>query len=338
MEAPDFWDDAEVSQQKMKEVKSLKDDVATYAALSAQYDDIETMIEMGYEENDPELIPEIDQMMKEFVQTYEDIRMKTLLSGEYDRNNAIVSLHAGAGGTESCDWAAMLYRMYTRWADKKGFSVEVLDSLDGEEAGIKSITFQVNGENAYGYLKSEKGVHRLVRISPFNAAGKRQTSFVSCDVMPDIEEDVDVEIREEDIRIDTFRSSGAGGQHINKTSSAIRITHFPTGIVVQCQNERSQHMNKDKAMQMLKAKLYLLKQEENAAKAAGIRGEVTDIGWGNQIRSYVMQPYTMVKDHRTGVESGNVDAVMDGNIDPFINGYLKWQSLGCPKNMDSDDV
>ena len=277
-------------------------------------------------------------MMKEFVQTYEDIRMKTLLSGEYDRNNAIVSLHAGAGGTESCDWAAMLYRMYTRWADKKGFSVEVLDSLDGEEAGIKSITFQVNGENAYGYLKSEKGVHRLVRISPFNAAGKRQTSFVSCDVMPDIEEDVDVEIREEDIRIDTFRSSGAGGQHINKTSSAIRITHFPTGIVVQCQNERSQHMNKDKAMQMLKAKLYLLKQEENAAKAAGIRGEVTDIGWGNQIRSYVMQPYTMVKDHRTGVESGNVDAVMDGNIDPFINGYLKWQSLGCPKNMDNDDV
>ena len=338
MEAPDFWNDPEVSQNKMKEVKSLKDDVATYAALSTQYDDIETMIEMGYEENDPELIPEIDQMMKEFVQTYEDIRMKTLLSGEYDRNNAIVSLHAGAGGTESCDWAAMLYRMYIRWADKKGFSVEVLDSLDGEEAGIKSITFQVNGENAYGYLKSEKGVHRLVRISPFNAAGKRQTSFVSCDVMPDIEEDVDVEIREEDIRIDTFRSSGAGGQHINKTSSAIRITHFPTGIVVQCQNERSQHMNKDKAMQMLKAKLYLLKQEENAAKAAGIRGEVTDIGWGNQIRSYVMQPYTMVKDHRTGVESGNVDAVMDGNIDPFINVYLKWQSLGCPKNMDSDDV
>lgn len=338
MEAPDFWNDPEVSQNKMKEVKSLKDDVATYAALSTQYDDIETMIEMGYEENDPELIPEIDQMMKEFVQTYEDIRMKTLLSGEYDRNNAIVSLHVGAGGTESCDWAAMLYRMYTRWADKKGFSVEVLDSLDGEEAGIKSITFQVNGENAYGYLKSEKGVHRLVRISPFNAAGKRQTSFVSCDVMPDIEEDVDVEIREEDIRIDTFRSSGAGGQHINKTSSAIRITHFPTGIVVQCQNERSQHMNKDKAMQMLKAKLYLLKQEENAAKAAGIRGEVTDIGWGNQIRSYVMQPYTMVKDHRTGVESGNVDAVMDGNIDPFINGYLKWQSLGCPKNMDNDDV
>lgn len=327
MEAPDFWNDPEVSQNKMKEVKSLKDDVATYAALSAQYDDIETMIEMGYEENDPELIPEIDQMMKEFVQTYEDIRMKTLLSGEYDRNNAIVSLHAGAGGTESCDWAAMLYRMYTRWADKKGFSVEVLDSLDGEEAGIKSITFQVNGENAYGYLKSEKGVHRLVRISPFNAAGKRQTSFVSCDVMPDIKKDLDVEINDDEIRIDTYRSSGAGGQHINKTSSAIRITHYPTGIVVQCQNERSQHMNKDKAMQMLKAKLYLLKQQEAEEKLSGIRGEVTDIGWGNQIRSYVMQPYTMVKDHRTNEETGNVDAVLDGGIDIFINAYLKWIAL-----------
>ena len=336
MEAPDFWNDPVVSQEKMKELKSLKDNVQTYATLSGQYDDIETMIEMGYEEEDPELIPEIAEMMDEFISTYENIRMKTLLSGEYDRNNAILSLHAGAGGTESCDWAAMLFRMYSRWADKKGFQLEVLDSLDGDEAGIKSITFQVNGENAYGYLKSEKGVHRLVRISPFNAAGKRQTSFVSCDVMPDIEEDVDIEIKDEDIRIDTYRSSGAGGQHINKTSSAIRITHYPTGIVVQCQNERSQHMNKDKAMQMLKAKLYLLKQEENAAKAAGIRGEVTEIGWGNQIRSYVMQPYTMVKDHRTGVESGNVDAVMDGGLDPFINGYLKWLSLGCPKSMEDE--
>ncbi|MCI7243266.1 MAG: peptide chain release factor 2 [Lachnobacterium sp.] len=337
MEAPDFWNDPVVSQEKMKKLKSLKNDVATYKELAQQYEDIETMIEMGYEENDPELVPEIDQMLQEFIQTYEAIRMKTLLSGEYDANNAILSLHAGAGGTESCDWAAMLFRMYSRWADKKGFSLEVLDSLDGDEAGIKSITFQVNGENAYGYLKSEKGVHRLVRISPFNAAGKRQTSFVSCDVMPEIEEDVDIEIKDEDIRIDTYRSSGAGGQHINKTSSAIRITHFPTGIVVQCQNERSQHMNKDKAMQMLKAKLYLLKQEENAAKAAGIRGEVTEIGWGNQIRSYVMQPYTMVKDHRTGVESGNVDAVMDGAIDPFINGYLKWLSLGCPKSMEDEN-
>ena len=231
----------------------------------------------------------------------------------------------------------MLYRMYTRWAESKGYKTEVLDFLDGDEAGIKSITFQVNGENAYGYLKSEKGVHRLVRISPFNAAGKRQTSFASCDVMPDIEEDLDVEINDDDIRIDTYRSSGAGGQHINKTSSAIRITHLPTGIVVQCQNERSQFQNKDKAMQMLKAKLYLLKQQENAEKAADIRGEVTEIGWGNQIRSYVMQPYTMVKDHRTGVETGNVDSVMDGKIDIFINGYLKWLSLGCPKGLGGDD-
>ena len=285
MEAPEFWNDPAVSQNKMKELKSLKDDCATYNSLEGQYEDIATLIEMGYEENDASLIPEIEEMLQEFENTYDSIRMKTLLSGEYDGDNAIVSLHAGAGGTESCDWAAMLYRMYARWADKKGFSLEVLDSLDGDEAGIKSITFQVNGENAYGYLKSEKGVHRLVRISPFNAAGKRQTSFVSCDVMPDIEEDVDIEVKDEDIRIDTYRSCGAGGQHINKTSTAIRITHFPTGIVVQCQNERSQHMNKDKAMQMLKAKLYLLKQEENAQKAAGIRGEVTEIGWGNQIRS-----------------------------------------------------
>lgn len=337
MEAPDFWDNVEVSQQKMKDLKSLKEDIAVFAKLEEQFEDIETLIEMANEENDISLIPEVEAELNEFEETFEAIRMKTLLSGEYDRDNAIVSLHAGAGGTESCDWAAMLYRMFTRWASDKGFSVEVLDSLDGDEAGIKSITFQVNGENAYGYLKSEKGVHRLVRISPFNAAGKRQTSFVSCDVMPDIEEDIDIEINDEDIRIDTYRSSGAGGQHINKTSSAIRITHFPTGIVVQCQNERSQHMNKDKAMQMLKAKLYMLKQQENAQKAAGIRGEVTEIGWGNQIRSYVMQPYTMVKDHRTGVETGNVDSVMDGKLDLFINGYLKWLSLGCPANAGGSD-
>ena len=338
MESGDFWNDPVVSQNKMKELKSMKDDVATYQKLATQFEDIATLIEMGYEENDESLIPEIEEELKEFIETYENIRIKTLLSGEYDKDNAILSLHAGAGGTESCDWASMLFRMYSRWADAKGFSLEVLDSLDGEEAGIKSITFQINGENAYGYLKSEKGVHRLVRISPFNAAGKRQTSFVSCDVMPDIEEDIDIEINDEDIRIDTYRSSGAGGQHINKTSSAIRITHYPTGIVVQCQNERSQFQNKDKAMQMLKAKLYLLKQQENMEKAAGIRGEVTEIGWGNQIRSYVMQPYTMVKDHRTGVESGNVDSVMDGKIDLFMNGYLKWLSLGCPKNMSSDDA
>ena len=327
MEEADFWDNPETSQNQTRELKSLKDDVAGYSELETLYDDIETLIEMGYEENDASLIPEIEESLELLSKKYESIMLKTLLSEEYDRDNAIVTLHAGAGGTESCDWTAMLYRMYSRWADSRGFGIEVIDSLDGEEAGIKSITFQVNGENAFGYLKSEKGVHRLVRISPFNAAGKRQTSFASCDVMPDIEEDLDIEINEDDLRIDTYRSSGAGGQHINKTSSAIRITHLPTGIVVQCQNERSQHMNKDKAMQMLKAKLYIMKQEENAAKAAGIRGEVTEIGWGNQIRSYVMQPYTMVKDHRTDTETGNVSAVLDGELDIFINGYLKWNSL-----------
>ena len=327
MEEPGFWDDPERSTKTVREAKNLKDTVDGYKHLEQQYEDIQVMIEMGYEENDPEIIPEIQEMLDEFQKDFDSIRVKTLLSGEYDSENAIIKLNAGAGGTEACDWCGMLYRMYSRWVDRKGFSMEVLDYLDGDEAGVKSVTFQVNGENAYGYLKSEKGVHRLVRISPFNAAGKRQTSFVSCDVMPDIKKDLDVEINDDDIRIDTYRSSGAGGQHINKTSSAIRITHFPTGIVVQCQNERSQHMNKDKAMQMLKAKLFLLKQQEAEAKLSGIRGEVTDIGWGNQIRSYVMQPYTMVKDHRTSEETGNVDAVLDGDIDPFINAYLKWIAL-----------
>lgn len=329
MEAPGFWDNPDRSNKLMKELKNLKDTCQTYYDLETQYEDILTLIEMGYEENDESLIPETQAELDSFIATFEEMRISTLLSGEYDKNNAILKLNAGAGGTESCDWCGMLYRMYTRWAEKKGFAVDVLDYLDGDEAGIKSVTFQVNGENAYGYLKSEKGVHRLVRISPFNAQGKRQTSFVSLDVMPDIEEDLDVEINEEDLRIDTYRSSGAGGQHINKTSSAIRITHIPTGTVVQCQNERSQFQNKDKAMQMLKAKLFLLKQEANAEKLSDIRGEVKDIGWGNQIRSYVLQPYTMVKDNRTGVESGNTDAVLDGAIDIFINGYLKWLSTGA---------
>ena len=338
MEEPDFWDKPEQSQQMMKELSSLKEDRDTYQSLKSQMEDMETLIEMGYEENDPSVIPEIQELLEQFESDFENIRMKTLLSGEYDRSDAILTLHAGAGGTESCDWAGMLYRMYCRWAEKKGFTVEVLDYLDGEEAGIKSVTFEVHGENAYGYLKSEKGVHRLVRISPFNAAGKRQTSFVSCDVMPDIEEDLDVEIRDEDLRIDTYRSSGAGGQHINKTSSAIRITHLPTGIVVQCQNERSQFQNKDKAMQMLKAKLYMLKQQENAEKLSGIRGDVKEIGWGSQIRSYVLQPYTMVKDHRTGCESGNAQAVLDGGLDPFISAYLKWQSLGGKHKEDGEEL
>ena len=328
MEAPGFWDDPELSNQKMKELKNLKDTVAVIRGLEGQYEDIETLIDMGYEEEDPAIAADIRSELEEFKKTFEDMRIRTLLSEEYDKSNAILKLNAGAGGTESCDWAAMLYRMYTRWAERKGFSIEVLDYLDGDEAGTKSVTFQINGENAYGYLKSEKGVHRLVRISPFNAQGKRQTSFVSLDVMPAIEENLDVEIDEDDIRVDTYRSSGAGGQHINKTSSAIRITHIPTGIVVQCQNERSQFQNKDKAMQMLRAKLYLLQKELNAEKLSDIRGEIKDIGWGNQIRSYVMQPYTMVKDHRTDAETGNVDAVMDGSIDLFINAYLKMLSVG----------
>lgn len=327
MEEPGFWDVPEKAQEQMKELGSLKEDRDVYRKLIAEKEDMETLIEMGYEENDPSVIPEIREMLEGFKSDFESIRIKTLLSGEYDRNNAIVKLNAGAGGTEAMDWCAMLYRMYTRWAERKGFAVEELDYLDGEEAGVKSVTFQVNGENAYGYLKSEKGVHRLVRISPFNANGKRQTSFVSCDVMPELDDSIDIEVKDEDIRVDTYRSSGAGGQHINKTSSAIRITHYPTGIVVTCQNERSQHMNRDKAMQMLKAKLYLLKQQEQEEKLSGIRGEVTDIAWGNQIRSYVMQPYTMVKDHRTNEERGQVDAVMDGDIDPFINAYLKWIAL-----------
>lgn len=331
MEEPSFWEDAELSTRLVKEAKHLKDTVAEFNRLQNQYEEIGLMIEMGYEENDPAIVPEIQKMVDEFSDELEALRLRTLLTGEYDGNNAIMRLNAGAGGTESCDWCSILYRMYCRWAESKGFSVEMLDYLAGEEAGIKSVTLQINGENAFGYLKSERGVHRLVRISPFNANGKRQTSFVSCDVMPDIEEDLDVEINPDDLRIDIYRSSGAGGQHINKTSSAVRITHIPTGIVVQCQNERSQFQNKDRAMQMLKAKLYMLKQQENAEKISDLRGDVKEIAWGSQIRSYVLQPYTLIKDHRTGFESGNVTSVLDGSIDGFISAYLKWESLGRPQ-------
>ena len=326
MEAPGFWDNPDKANKLTIELRSLQSISETVKALKGQFEDILTLIEMGEEETDESYPDEVRAELDDFIQKFEDLRISNLLSEEYDKCNAILRLNAGAGGTESCDWAGMLYRMYTRWAERKGFTVEVLDLLEGDEAGIKNVTFQINGLNAYGYMKSEKGVHRLVRISPFNAQGKRQTSFVSLDVMPDIEEDLDIEIPEEDMRIDVFRSSGAGGQKVNKTSSAIRITHLPTGIVVQCQNERSQYQNKDKAMQMLKAKLYLLKKEANAEKLSDIRGEVKEIGWGSQIRSYVLQPYTMVKDHRTNAENANAGAVLDGNIDLFINEYLKWNN------------
>ena len=307
----------------MKELKGLQDSVKEIEKLFTDYEDMLLLIEMSEgEDEEQEAAEEIEEELGIFEEVFEKLRISTLLIGPYDADNAIVTLHAGAGGTEAMYWTSMLYRMYSRWAEKRGYEVEVLDYLEGDVAGIKGVTFEVKGENAYGYLRSEKGVHRLVRISPFNANGKRQTSFASCDVIPDIEEDIDIEINDDDIRVDTYRSSGAGGQHINKTSSAIRITHLPTGIVVQCQNERSQHMNKDKAMQMLKSKLYVLKQQEQAEKMSDIRGEVRDINFGNQIRSYVMQPYTLVKDHRTNAEISNVGAVMDGNIDPFINAYL----------------
>ena len=311
----------------MKELKELKDQLDTMKHLQGTWEDIQVLIEMAHEENDESMAEEIEKEISQFEEAFESLRIQTLLSGEYDACNAIVTLHAGAGGTESCDWTSMLYRMYTRWAERKGFSIQVLDYLDGDIAGIKNVTFEVNGTNAYGYLKSEKGVHRLVRISPFNSAGKRQTSFASCDVIPDMEDNTgDIEVPEDVLKIDTYRASGAGGQHVNKTSSAIRITHLPTGIVVQCQNERSQHHNKDKAMQMLKAKLKLLKEQEQAEKVSDIRGEIKEIGFGNQIRSYVMQPYTLVKDHRTGEESGNVTAVLDGALDPFMNAYLSSQN------------
>ena len=328
MAEPGFWDNPEKSNVLMRESKNLKDTVGLIKSLCTSYDDILTLIEMGYEEEDPSIIDDIRAELDDFKDKLEGIRIKTLLVGQYDSLNAILRINAGAGGTESCDWASMLFRMYSRWAEKKGYSLEVLDILDGDEAGIKSVSFQVNGENAYGYLKSEQGVHRLVRISPFNAQGKRQTSFVSLDVMPEIEGDGGIEIRDEDIRIDTYRSSGAGGQHINKTSSAIRITHFPTGVVVQCQNERSQHMNKDKAMQMLRGKLLAIKEAEEEAKLKGIQGDLKSIAWGSQIRSYFLQPYQMVKDHRTNVECSNADAVLDGDIDRYINGYLKMKSQG----------
>ena len=328
MEAPDFWDDAEVSQQKMKELKSMKDDMEIYHSLETQMEDMETMIEMGYEENDPEIIPEIQEMLDEFQKNFDSIRVKTLLSGEYDSENAIIKLNAGAGGTEAQDWAEMLYRMYNRWAERHHFKVTTLDYLDGDEAGLKSASILIEGENAYGFLKSESGVHRLVRVSPFDASGRRHTSFSAVEVMPEIDDNMEVDIRPEDIKMDVFRSSGAGGQHINKTSSAVRLTHLPTGIVVSCQTQRSQFQNKEYAMKMLKSKLVEIKEREHLDKIADIKGVQKEIAWGAQIRSYVFMPYTLAKDHRTSFENGNIQAVMDGDLDGFINAYLKALSSG----------
>ena len=319
MQSPNFWDDPEISNKKMKESKNLKDTVDTMHGLLNQYRDILELIEMGYEENDPAIIPDIQAELDHFKSTFEEIRINTLFSEEYDHNNAILKLNAGAGGTESCDWCAMLFRMYSRWVERKGFSLEILDSLDGDEAGIKSITFQVNGENAYGYLKSEKGVHRLVRISPFNAQGKRQTSFVSLDVMPEIDEDIDIEIKDEDIRIDTYRSSGAGGQHINKTESAVRITHLPTGTVVECQDERSQFKNKERAMKILRSRLYEALQQEQADKIASERK--MQVGTGDRserIRTY-NYPQGRITDHRIGLTLYKLEDVLNGHIDEVVD-------------------
>ena len=319
-----FWNDTERAQRVLQELKGYKDTIEKYNKLCTSLEDILVLIEMANEEDDMELAEEAKEGAKIFKEKYEAMRVATMLDGEYDRNNAILELHSGAGGTESCDWVAMLYRMYTRWAEAHGYKIEVLDYLDGDEAGIKSVTIQVSGENAYGYLKSEKGIHRLVRISPFDSSGRRHTSFASCDVMPEITDEISVEIKPEELRIDTYRSTGAGGQHVNTTDSAVRITHIPTGIVVQCQNERSQIQNRERAMQMLKAKLHEKEEEDRLEKMDGIRGEKKDIAWGSQIRSYVFHPYNLVKDHRTSEETGNSSAVMDGEIDRFINAYLAW--------------
>ena len=338
MSDPSFWengDHAKEISQKATEAKAAYD---TYTRLFARAESIKELLDMAIEENDQDMEGELEEEINELKDILDKKEIELLLNDEYDANNAIITFHAGAGGTEAQDWTEMLIRMYIKWAESEGFVLEELNMLPGDEAGVKSAEYMVRGKFAYGLLKSEKGVHRLVRISPFDAAKRRHTSFSAVDVMPEIGDDIEINLNMADVRVDYYRASGAGGQHINKTSSAIRITHIPTGIVVQCQNERSQFQNKDKAMQMLKAKLYLLKQQENMEKLSGIRGEVTEIGWGNQIRSYVLQPYTMVKDHRTGTESGNVDSVLDGNLDPFINGYLKWIALGGkqPENADEE--
>ena len=324
--APDFWNNQDESKKVLARQKVLKTRQSDAARLKNARDDVATLIEIAVEEDDESMGEEIETELSALEKLVEEQKLATLLNGEYDDNNAILTFHAGAGGTEAQDWAEMLYRMYTRFAANHGFKAKMVDYLDGEEAGLKSASIIIEGHNAYGYLKSENGVHRLVRVSPFDSSGRRHTSFASLEVMPEISDDIEIEIREEDLKVDTYRSSGAGGQHVNKTESAIRITHIPTGIVVACQNERSQYQNRDVAMKMLKSKLLKIKEQEHLDKIEDIKGNQMEIAWGSQIRSYVFMPYTLVKDHRTGYEQGNVNAVMDGDIDGFINAYLVMKS------------
>ncbi len=325
-EQPGFWDDLARSQKNQQRTKQLRAKCNKYDRLYTSWEDMVTLCEMAIEEDDDSLLPELESEYAAFENELESTRLSTLLSGEYDSCSAMMSFHAGAGGTEAQDWAQMLYRMYTRWAERHGFKYKVLDYLDGEEAGLKSATIAIDGDNAYGYLKSEHGIHRLVRISPFDASGRRQTSFAAVEVMPQITDDTEIEIRPEDLKVDTYRSSGAGGQHVNKTESAIRITHLPSGVVVSCQTERSQHQNREYAMQMLRAKLAEIKEQQHLEKVSDIKGVQMKIEWGSQIRSYVFMPYTLAKDHRTGHENGNINAVMDGDLDGFINAYLIYKS------------
>lgn len=321
MQETNFWEDVKRAEEVTKESKRLKDKLGKYNTLVSRISDIEVLFEI-MDEEDKESADEIISEIKEVEKEINDYKIEILLSGDYDRNDAILTLHVGVGGTDANDWTEMLLRMYTRWCEKKRYSTEIIDLLEGDEAGIKSVTLRVKGENAYGYLKAEKGIHRLVRISPFNANGKRQTSFASVEVLPELTKDQDIDIRPDDLRVDTYRSGGAGGQHVNKTESAVRITHIPTGVVVQCQNERSQFSNRDTAMAMLKSKLIELKERAHKEKIEDLTGELKDMGWGSQIRSYVFHPYSMVKDHRTNIETSNVTAVMDGDLDMFINGFL----------------
>lgn len=319
---PEFWSDTDRARNIQQRISAINNKADEYHRLTAALDDLQVLSELGEEEADRSIIPEISSLLKSWQRDFEHMKLRTLLTDEHDSSNAIVTLHAGAGGTESQDWVEMLYRMYSRWAENNNFELKLLDLIDGDEAGIKSVTFKVSGTNAYGYLRSEHGVHRLVRISPFDSSGRRHTSFASMEVLPELDDSIEIEINPDDLKVDVFRSSGAGGQHVNKTSSAVRMTHLPTGIVVSCQNERSQMQNRETALKMLKAKLYTLAKQKHMDRIEDLKGDMLDIAWGSQIRSYVFCPYTMVKDHRTGCETSDIDAVMDGEIDDLIYSYL----------------